>query len=111
MNTVQVALQKPILDQLNSQQQAQLQRESPETVEKIKKNDEVAKPDQLATENPTPLTVEDIKALAGAGVKDEVIAAEIKKSKSTFSQQDINELQQAKVRETVLKYIRDNAAK
>jgi hypothetical protein len=39
--------------------------------------------------------VEDIKALAAAGVKPDVIIEEIGKSKSVYSQQDIAAVQQA----------------
>jgi predicted lipid-binding transport protein (Tim44 family) len=42
-----------------------------------------------------PLTVEDIKALDSAGVKKDVIIAEIQRSKSVFTQADITALQQS----------------
>jgi Glycine zipper len=53
-----------------------------------------------------PLTVEDVKALAAAGVKDDVITAEIQKSNSKFSQHDISDLQQAGVSSTVIDAIK-----
>lgn len=54
-------------------------------------------PDSAQTQNSNliPLTVEDVKALAAAGVKPEVIIDEIGKSKSVYSQQDIAMAQQA----------------
>ena len=55
-------------------------------------------------------TVDDIKALTGAGVKDEVVIAEIKTSDSKFSQQDITELQQASVSSKVIDFIKTNAS-
>ncbi len=56
------------------------------------------------------LTVEDIKALSGAGVKDDVIITEIKTSKSRFSQQDISQMQQGGVSAAVIDFIRANAS-
>ena len=41
----------------------------------------------------TPLTVDDIKALDSAGVKKDVIIAEIQRSKSVYTQADITALQ------------------
>jgi hypothetical protein len=55
------------------------------------------------------LTVEDVEALANAGVKDDVVIAEIKRSNSRFTQQDIAALQQAGVSPTVLDYIKANS--
>ena len=48
-----------------------------------------------SSEKMIPLTVDDIKALDSAGVKKEVIIAEIQKSKSVFTAQDIASLQQS----------------
>ena len=56
------------------------------------------------------LTTEDIKALASAGVKDDVIITEIKTSGSKFSSDDVAQLQQAGVSSTVLDFIRSNAS-
>jgi hypothetical protein len=56
------------------------------------------------------LTAEDVKALAGAGVKDDVVIDEIKKSNSKFSQQDIAALQQAGVSSAVVDFIKTNAS-
>ena len=54
-----------------------------------------ASPSQPSAQGVTPLSVDDIKALASAGVKKDVIIAEIQKSKAAFTQQDILQLQQA----------------
>jgi hypothetical protein len=69
-------------------------------------------PTATATSAPQmqPITVDDIKALASAGVKDSVVTAEIQRSNSKFSQQDITELQQAHVSQPVIEYIQKNAA-
>jgi Glycine zipper len=50
---------------------------------------------QPSAQGVTPLSVDDIKALASAGVKKDVIISEIQKSKSVFTQQDVSQLQQA----------------
>jgi cytoskeletal protein RodZ len=55
-------------------------------------------------------TVDDIKALAAAGVKDDVVTAEIQRSNSKFSQQDIAELQQAGVSSKVIDFIKKTNA-
>ena len=58
-----------------------------------------------ATEPPAenPLTVDEIKELGGSGVKAEVIIAEITKSHSRFSPQDITAAQQAGLDPDVIK--------
>jgi outer membrane lipoprotein SlyB len=56
------------------------------------------------------LTVEDIKALSGAGVKDDVVIAEIKRSNSRFGQQDVAALQEAGVSPAVVDYIKANGS-
>ena len=58
----------------------------------------------------TPLTVADIKALVGAGVKDEVVITEIKTSNSKFTPQDIAELQQAGVSAKVIDFIKTGSS-
>ena len=93
---------KGVMAQLNAHQKAQLEQQSPQTLEKLKNNDAVpAAPQQSSTPSPVtspqmqPLNVDDIKALAAAGLKDEVINDEIQKSNSRFSPQDIAAAQQA----------------
>jgi hypothetical protein len=120
-----------IIGHLNEEQKAQLQQQSPQTLEKIQHNDDVAQqqgatsPTTSTLQEPTspasstgpqatssqmqPLTVDDIKALASAGVKDDVVTAEIQISNSKFSQHDITELQQAGVSSGVIQYIQANA--
>jgi hypothetical protein len=56
------------------------------------------------------LTSEDIQALAGAGVKDDVIITEIKTSNSRFSPQDVTHLQEAGVSPAVIDFIKNNAS-
>ena len=70
------AIMGNIVDHINADQRAQLQQQSPQTLQTIQHNDEViqhqqaqAPPGQTTpsqtTETLTPLTVDDIKALAG----------------------------------------------
>jgi hypothetical protein len=92
-------------------QQAQL---PPQTVKTIQHNDAVVQqptPSQT-TETLTPLTIDDIKALTGAGVKPEVIIAEIMKSNSTYSQTDINAAKQVNnpsIAQAVIEYMKSHA--
>ena len=113
-----------VMDQIGQKEQANLQQNSPQTLAKIQHNDQVVQQQTTSSQtsstsasqspppaqNVTPLTVDDVKALAGAGVKDDAIIAEIKTSNSKFSQQDITELQQANVSPSVIEYIQDKAA-
>ena len=107
---------------IDRDQQQRLQQQSPQTLQTIQHNDAVYQQQQQAaqaqasgqappaqmpapvpqaqtqtppTEALIPLTVEDIKALDSAGVKKEVIIAEIEKSKSVYTQADITALQQS----------------
>lgn len=102
-----------IIGSINEQQRATLQAQSPQTLQTIQHNDAVYQQQQQAaqaqpqgqapqaqTQAPpaealTPLTVDDIKALDSAGVKKDVIIAEIGRSKSTYTQADIAALQQS----------------
>jgi hypothetical protein len=106
-----------IIGSINEQQRARLQAESPQTLATIQHNDAVyaqqpqqpqpppqqqpqstqAQQQAPAADNATmtPLTVDDIKALDSSGVKKDVIIAEIQRSKSVYSPQDIANLQQA----------------
>jgi hypothetical protein len=107
---------------IDHEQQQKLRQQSPETLKTIQHNDSVYQQQQQAahaqasgqapqaqtpgqapqpqTQPPPadaliPLTVDDIKALDSAGVKKEVIIAEIGRSKSVFTQADITALQQS----------------
>ena len=96
-----------IADQINAQQRAQLQQQSPQTLQTIQHNDQIVQQQQQATatppsgqpapaaEAPTPLTVDDIKALAAAGVNNDYIIQEIGDSKAVYSPADIAAAQQA----------------
>jgi predicted flap endonuclease-1-like 5' DNA nuclease len=96
-----------IIGSINEQQRAQLQAQSPQTLQAIQHNDAVYQQQQQATkaqsqgqtpppvDAPTPLTVDDIKAMVSAGIKNEAIVAEIGVSKSVYTQADISALQQA----------------
>ena len=102
-----------IIGSINEQQRAKLQAQSPQTLATIQHNDQVYQQQQQAaqaqpqgqapqaqTQAPppealTPLTVDDIKALDSAGVKKEVIIAEIGRSNSHYTQADIAALQQS----------------
>jgi hypothetical protein len=95
---------RAVISHISEEQQAKLRQESPQTLETIQYNDEVVK-QQSAQSQPqsarkqnltlTPLTVDDIKALDAAGVKKKAIIAEIGRSHSVYSQQDVDALQQA----------------
>ena len=98
---------------IDRDQQQRLQQQSPQTLQTIQHNDAVYQQrQQVAQAQPpgqapqaqtpappaealTPLTVDDIKALDAAGVKKEVIIAEIGRSKSVYTQADITALQQS----------------
>jgi hypothetical protein len=106
---------------IDQEQQQRLQQQSPQTWQTIQHNDEVVQQQQQAAQSQpageaqappagsvTPLTVEDVKALASAGVKPEVIKQEIEVSKSTFSPQDIAAAQQADVDPDVIECMRNH---
>jgi outer membrane lipoprotein SlyB len=98
---------------IDREQQQRLQQQSPQTLQTIQHNDAVYQQQQHAAqaqppgqapqaqtpappaEALTPLTVDDIKALDAAGVKKDVIIAEIGRSKSVYTQADITALQQS----------------
>jgi hypothetical protein len=99
---------------IDRDQQQRLQQQSPQTLQTIQHNDAVYQQQQQAAqaqppgqapqaqtpappaaEALTPLSVEDIKALDAAGVKKDVIIAEIGRSKSVYTQADITALQQS----------------
>ena len=102
-----------IVGSINEQQRAALQAQSPQTLATIQHNDAVYQQQQQAAqapppaqspqaqtpapppEPPTPLTLDDIKALTAAGVKKDVIIAEIGRSKSVYTATDISALQQS----------------
>ena len=96
-----------VMDRINADQRARLQQSSPQTLQTIQHNDQVAQQQQSAPppasgqpappENaPTPLKVDDIKALTAAGVKPEAIINAIKESKpGAYSAADIQAAQQA----------------
>jgi uncharacterized membrane protein len=104
---------------IDRDQQARLQAQSPQTLATIQHNDAVYQQQQQAAQapaqaptqpsaqtpaqaqdappadKPIPLTVDDIKALDSAGVKKDVIIAEIERSKAVYTQADITALQQS----------------
>lgn len=118
--TVAGAITGAIIGHINEEQRARLQQQSPQTLQTIQHNDDVAaananaanaapapaapaapgqpaQPAQPApaAEQPTPLTVDDVKAMASSGIKSDVIIAEIQTSKTVFHQQDIDAVQAA----------------
>jgi predicted lipid-binding transport protein (Tim44 family) len=100
-----------VMDRINDQQRARLQQTSPQTLQTIQHNDQVARqsapPPQSAASTPaaaqpaasadapTPLKVDDIKAMTGAGIKPDAIIDAIKQSKTVYSASDIQAVQQA----------------
>ena len=126
---------------IDQQQQQRLQQQYPQTWGKIQNNDPAyASSQPLATPAPTtappssttpavtppttttpvptttpqtqPLTVDDIKALASAGVNDNAIEHEIDVSQSKFSQQDIAAAQQANppIDSTIIAYMQSHSS-
>jgi hypothetical protein len=101
------ALVGGIIGHLNEEQKARLQQTSPQTLQTLQHNDQVAQQQASAASSsgqttapataadaPTPLKVDDIKAMAGAGIKPEAIIDAIKESKTTYSATDIDAAQQ-----------------
>ena len=100
------AIAGAVMDRINADQRARLQQSSPQTLQTIQHNDQVAQQQaapppatgqpEPPTEAPTPLKVDDIKALTAAGVKPDAIINAIKESKvSAYSAADIQAAQQA----------------
>ena len=108
-----------VMDHVNADQRAKLQQTSPQTLQTIQRNDQIARqsapPPQPTAQTsaptptpapasaqtassadaPTPLKVDDIKAMTGAGIKAEAIIDAIKESKTVYSADDIQAAQQA----------------
>ena len=109
---------------IDHEQRQRLRQQSPQTLETIQHNDNVARqqsaqpqpqpaqPQPAQTQNLTltPLTVDDIKALANAGVKKEVITQEIVTSQSKYSSQDIAAAQQANVDPDVINCMKSHSS-
>ena len=112
---------------IDRQQQQQLQQQSPQTWQTIQYNDQVYQQQQQAAQAqppppgqpapppaqaPTPLTLNDIKALTSAGVKPEAINKEIDISQSRFTAADIQAAQQANppVDPAVVDYMKSHSA-
>jgi hypothetical protein len=100
---------------MDDAQRQWLKEHAPQTLQTIDHNDAIAQavakgtaPEALATKEP--LTVDNIKDIASAGVKNDVVIDEIQKSGSKYSSQDIADLQQAGVNPTVIEYIKTHAA-
>lgn len=113
--------------QMDEQQREWLRAHAPSTLERVNRNDAIAKQvaaqtnttqaqtqtgqaPQPATPAPEALSVDDLKELTSAGVKNEVVTDEIHKSNSKYNPDEIAQLQQAGVNSGVIDYIRKNAA-
>jgi hypothetical protein len=111
-----------IIGRINEQQQELLQQQSPQTWGTIQHNDQVAAaapgPDQSGNsassgsadtssgntssgntapspaDQPIPLSVDDVKGMASAGIKEDVICDEINESHASYSRQDIAAVEQ-----------------
>jgi hypothetical protein len=105
---------------IDEDQRERLREQSPQTLETIQHNDEVAQQQAAAPASSgaaappanaaTPLKVDDIKALTAAGVKPEAIINAIKESQApAYSQADIDAAQQASppIDPTVLAYMKN----
>ncbi len=116
-----------ITDQINAQQRAQLQEQSPQTLQTIRHNDYVYQQQHPSSQQPsypqipsaqtppqttetTPLTVDDIKALSAAGVKPDVIKEEIGESKAVYHPEDIAAAQQASVDPSVIECMKNHTS-
>jgi len=117
-----------VMDRINDQQRARLQQTSPQTLQTIQHNDQVARqsapPPQSAApaaapsrsvasaDAPSPLRVDDIKAMTAAGIKPDAIIDAIKQSKAVYTSADIQAAQQANppVDPTVIAYMRNPTA-
>jgi predicted lipid-binding transport protein (Tim44 family) len=108
---------------MDEQQQERLRQQSPQTLQTVQHNEALASqpapppaaPDQPAppAEAPTPLKVDDIKALTAAGVKPDAIIQAIKESRaSAYGPSDIQAAQQASppVDPSVIAYMQNPAA-
>ena len=94
---------------IDHDQRERLREQSPQTLQTIDQNDEIAQQQQASAQQPssgqsspppanapTPLKVDDIKALTSAGVKPDAIISAIKESQApAYSPADIQAAQQA----------------
>lgn len=121
-----------VMDHINAEQRARLQQTSPQTLQTIQHNDQIAQqsapPPQAApqtaapttaaaqpatpAEAPTPLKVDDIEAMTSAGIKADAIINAIKESKAVYSTADIEAAQQANppVDPSVIAYMKNPTA-
>ena len=83
---------------------------SPSEIAKLAQSSPQSPAPTQTTETPTPLTVDDIKALSAAGVKVDVIKEEIGESKAVYSPADIDAAQQAHVNEAVIDCMKSHAS-
>jgi hypothetical protein len=105
---------------MDQEQRQRLRQQSPQTWQTIQHNDAVVQQQQAApaptsgqappAATVTPITVDDIKALAAAGVKPEAISKEIEISQSKFSPQDIAAAQQANIDTAVIECMKSHAS-
>ncbi len=105
---------------IDQDQRQRLRQQSPQTWETIQHNDAVVQQQQAAPTQPpgqvppaanvTPITVDDIKALASAGVKADAIKQEIEVSKATFNAHDIAVAQQASVDPNVIECMKSHSS-
>jgi hypothetical protein len=97
-----------VIGAMNEQQRAQLQAQSPQTLQTLQYNDQVYQQQQQAAQSPPPagqpapavdapkpLTLDDLKALVSVGLKPDAINAEITRSNTHFTQADIDALKQS----------------
>jgi predicted lipid-binding transport protein (Tim44 family) len=112
-----------VMDRINDEQRAKLQQTSPQTLQTIQHNDQVAQQPSAPpptsgqpappAEAATPLKVDDIKALTAAGVKPEAIINAIKESKpASYSAAEIQAAEQANppVDPSVIAYMKNPTA-
>ncbi|HUC85669.1 MAG TPA: glycine zipper family protein [Candidatus Acidoferrales bacterium] len=117
-----------VMDHIDAEQRARLQQTSPQTLQTLQHNDQMAQqspppatasasdstgaPAQPAADAPTPLKVDDIKAMTSAGIKPQSIIDAIKQSKTTYTPADIDAAQQASppVDPSVIAYMKNPTA-
>jgi hypothetical protein len=103
-----------VIGEINEKQREKLEADSPRTLHRIEHNDDVAQKERKVAKAraeksssssetassekvpaPTPLSVDDVKALTAAGVKKDAIIHAIKESKATYHESDIARAQAA----------------
>jgi len=102
-----------VIGEINEEQQRKLEANSPRTLRRIRHNDDVVQEQRKVAKahtekstssetassekapSPTPLSVDDVKALTAAGVKKDAIIHAMKESKAVYHESDVAKAQGA----------------